>query len=141
MTAIRRRAGALAVLCAASLAAPAVLAAQQTPAATLSLENALSATRERNPDLLAQRNDIRASRAATRAARADFLPSVSASADLGYTAPGVARFGAEEFGSNPAYYSSGYSLGLNYDVSGAKLMQPRIARAQETATDRRIHGY
>jgi len=140
MTATRRRAGALLVICAAS-AAPAVLVAQQTPAGTLSLESALAATREHNPDLLAQRNDIVASRAATRAARADFLPSANVSADLGYTAPGVARFGAEEFGENPAFYSSGYSLGLGYDLSGAKLMQPRIARAQERATDRRIIGY
>lgn len=139
MTANRRRAGALFILCAASLAAPTVLVGQQSP--QLSLESALAATRERNPDLLAQRNDMAASRAATRAARADFLPSVNASADLGYSAPGVQRFGAEEFGNKPAYYSSGYSLGLNYELSGAKLMQPRIARAQETATDRRITGY
>jgi outer membrane protein len=140
MTATRRRAGALLVICAA-MAAPTVLAAQQATAGTLSLESALAATRERNPDLLAQRNDIVAARAATRAARADFIPSASVSADLGYTAPGVARFGSEDFGENPAYYSSGYSLGIDYQMSGAKLMQPRIARAQQLATDRRIVGY
>jgi outer membrane protein len=141
MTALRRRAGALVVLCAAATAAPGLLAAQQTPATGLTLESALAATREHNPDLLAQRNDIVAAHAATRAARADFIPSASASADLGYTAPGVQRFGAQEFGEKPAYYSSGYSVGLNYEISGAKLMQPRITRAQEHATDRRIVGY
>jgi outer membrane protein len=141
MTATRRRAGALAVLCAAAMVTPPVLAAQQTPPPALSLESALAATRERNPDLLAQRNDIVAARAATRAARADFIPSASAQADLGYTASGVQRFGAQEFGEKPAYYSSGYYLGINYEMSGAKLMQPRIARAQERATDRRITGY
>jgi outer membrane protein len=139
MTALRRRAGALAVFCAA--AAPGALAAQQAPAAGLSLESALAATREHNPDLLAQRNDIVSAHAATRAARADFLPSASVSGDLGYSAPGVQRFGSEAFGDKPAYYSSGYSVGLSYEMSGSKLMQPRIARAQERATDRRIVGY
>src|SRR5688500_8165630 len=97
MTASRRRAGALLFLSAATLATPAVAAAQQAPA-VVSLEAALPATREHTPDLLPQRNDRVAAHAATRAARADFIPSASAQADLGYTASGVQRFGAEEFG-------------------------------------------
>ena len=137
MTATRRRAGALILFGAVAL--PLRLGAQQAP--TLTLESALAAVREHNPDLLAQRNDLVAAHAATRAARADFIPSASAQADLGYTAPGVQRFGAQEFGDKPAYYSSGYYIGLNYELSGAKLMQPRIASAQERATDRRINGY
>ncbi|HEX2187740.1 MAG TPA: TolC family protein, partial [Longimicrobiaceae bacterium] len=94
-----------------------------------------------NPDLLAQQNDRRTARAASRAARADFLPSASISNSFGYTAAGERRFGSVSIReSEPAYYSSSYSLGLSYDLSGAKLVQPSITRAQERATEQRIVG-
>ena len=123
--------------------ASAPLNAQQTPppGPELTLEQAVAAARENNPDMQAQRNDAVASRAAVRNARADFLPSANASAGFGYTASGVQRFGSEVFGERPEYYSSNWSLGLSYDISGAKLMQPRIARAQQAATESRIVGY
>jgi outer membrane protein len=143
-----RRPGAALLL---ALAAPAALAAQQTPAPpapavpagpTLTLEQAVSTARERNPDALQQRNDLRASRAATRAARLDFIPSVNVSAGVGYQAPGELRAGAFQLSQeSPAYYSSSYSLGIDYRIDGAKLMQPSIARAQERATAERIEGY
>lgn len=131
---------------AAALAAPAALAAQQTgppPAAPaeLTLEAAAAIARRNNPELLAQQNDRRTARAATRAARADFLPSAGVSNTFGYTAEGERRFGSVAIRQNePAYYSSSYSLGLSYDVSGAKLVQPSIARAQERATEQRVVG-
>lgn len=124
--------------------ASAPLCAQQTPppaGPVLTLEQAVAAARDNNPNLQAQRNDVVASRAAVRNARADFLPSASASAGFGYTASGVQRFGAEVFGERPEYYDSNWRLGLSYDISGAKLMQPRIARAQQAATESRIAGY
>ncbi|HEX5725933.1 MAG TPA: TolC family protein [Longimicrobiaceae bacterium] len=125
--------------------APAALAAQQpAPAATgptLTLEQALASARANNPDLLSQQNDTRSSRAAVRAARADFFPSASASTSFGYTAAGEQRFASEVFGQRPVYYSSVWNLGLDYQLSGAKLMQPAIARAQERATVQRIVGY
>jgi outer membrane protein len=127
-----------------ALLAAAPLVAQQTPpppGPVITLRQAVAAARENNPDMQAQRNDVVASRAAVRNARADFLPSASASAGFGYTASGVQRFGSEVFGERPEYYSSNWSLGLNYDLSGAKLMQPRIARAQQAATESRIVGY
>ncbi|HST60172.1 MAG TPA: TolC family protein [Longimicrobium sp.] len=126
----------------AAMALPA--AAQQRADSTgpgLTMEQAVAAARENNPDMAATRNDAVTSRAAVRAARADFLPSADVSAGFGYTAPGVQRFGSEVFGERPEYYSSNWNLGLNYQMSGAKLLQPRIARAQETATTARIAGY
>jgi len=61
---------------------------------------------------------------------------------LGYTAPGEQRVGSVQLRqSSPAYYSSYYSLDLNYSLSGSKLMQPRVARAQERATQQRVSGY
>ncbi|HEX6910282.1 MAG TPA: TolC family protein [Longimicrobium sp.] len=107
----------------------------------LTMEQAVAAARENNPDMQATRNDAVASRAAVRAARADFIPSADVSAGFGYTAPGVQRFGSEVFGERPDYYSSSWNLGLSYQISGAKLLQPRIARAQEAATGARIAGY
>lgn len=137
---LARTAG-LSALAALALAAP--LTAQQTPppGPIVTLQQAVASAREHNPDLQATRNDVVASRAAVRNARADFLPSANASAGFGYTASGVQRFGSEVFGERPEYYSSNWSLGLSYDLSGAKLMQPRIARAQQAATESRIVGY
>jgi outer membrane protein len=134
----RRSSGALVL--AALLAAPAVAAAQQP--ASLTLEEAVSTARQVNPDLLMQRNDQRATRAALRSARADLmLPSADAQANLGYTGSGQQRFGAVGFGERPQYYSSGYYVGVGYELSGSKLMQPSIARAQDNATARRVEGY
>jgi outer membrane protein len=139
----RRNTGVLALAALATLGAPlAAFAQQQPPAAGLTLEQAVSTARQANPDMLAQRNDQRETRAALRSARADlYLPSASAQAEFGYTGSGVQRFGSEVFGIRPQYYSSGYQLGLQYEFNGAKLMQPRIARAQENATARRVEGY
>jgi outer membrane protein len=132
-------------LMAFAVAAGAAPAAAQQPADTagpgLTMEQAVAAARENNPDMQATRNDALVSRAAVRSARADFLPSADVSAGFGYTAPGVQRFGSEVFGERPEYYSSNWNLGLSYQLSGAKLLQPRIARAQEAATVTRIAGY
>lgn len=121
-------------------AAGALRAQDPPPPATLSLEEAVALARTHNPEYLAQENDRRAARAAVRAARADFLPSASASSSFGYTARGERRFGSVAFGEQPDYYSSSYSLGLSYQLSGAKLAQPSITRARERATEERIAG-
>jgi outer membrane protein TolC len=140
-----RRLGA-ALLLAAAAARPA--AAQQTPppappaGPTLTLEQALDSARTHNPDLLTQRNESRPARAAVREARMSFLPSASVSTGVGYTAPGEQRFGSVQLeSSSPAYYSSSYGLSFDYQMSGAKLMQPTLARAQRRATEQRIVGY
>ena len=133
-----------------SLAAAVPAAAQQTPppaaqppqGPTLTLEQAVDSAREHNTDLLTQRNDARTARASVREARLSFLPSASVGANLGYTAPGEQRVGAVQLEESlPAYYSSGYSADLQYSMSGAKLMQPRVARAQQRATEQRILGF
>ncbi len=143
----RRHTGALVFATLAALGTP--LAAQQPtgqqpapPQGGLTIEQAITTARTGNPDLLAQRNDQRNTRAAVRSARADlYLPSANAQADFGYTGSGVQRFGSEVFGVRPQYYSSGYYVGIGYELSGSKLMQPRIARAQENATARRVEGF
>jgi outer membrane protein len=108
----------------------------------LTIDQAVASAQELNPDLLQQKNDTRTARAAVRESRLDFLPSASVSGGLGYTAPGEQRVGSVQLRqSSPAYYSSYYSLDVDYSLSGAKLMQPRVARAQERATQQRVTGY
>jgi outer membrane protein len=143
MNPIRLRRSAAVLLLAAAVPA----AAQQTPATppqgpTLTLEQALDSAREHNTDLLTQRNDARTARVAVREARLAFIPSATVSGGVGYTAPGEQRAGAVQLESNsPAFYSSSYSANLSYQLSGSKLMQPRVARAQQRATEQRILGY
>jgi outer membrane protein len=139
-----RSARAAGLVALAALAAAPHAAAQQQPAPTgpgLTMEQAVVTARENNPDMQATRNDATVSRASVRAARADLLPSADVSAGFGYTAPGVQRFGSVAFGERPDYYSSDWNVGLNYSLNGAKLLQPRISRVQETATLTRIEGY
>lgn len=122
--------------------APQPAAPAQPAGPALTLEQAVASARENNPDLLTQRNDSRTARAAVREARLSFLPSADVSGGMGYTAPGPQRFGSVELIQNsPAYYSSSYSLDFGYQLSGAKLMQPNVARAQQRATEQRITGY
>ncbi|MFL5539780.1 MAG: TolC family protein, partial [Longimicrobiaceae bacterium] len=131
------------------LAAAVPAAAQQTPAAPqqpsgppLTLEQALDSARTHNPDLLTQRNDSRTARAAVRESRLNLLPSASVSTGVGYTAPGERRSGSYTLASSsPSVYSSFYGLDFNYLLTGAKLMQPTLARAQRRATEQRIVGY
>ena len=129
------------MLLAGALAAPAAAQRPDTTGPGLTLQAAVASAREQNPDMQAQRNDVRTTRAGMRAARADFLPSANAGASVGYTASGVQRYGAQSFGESPDYYSSSWNVGLQYDLSGTKLLQPRIARAQHQAAESRIAGY
>lgn len=114
---------------------------QQPQGPPLTMEQAVATAREANPDLLAQQNDTRTARAAVRQARLDFLPSASVSGSMGYVASGERRSGTVSLQQQPAIYSSGYGLDFSYQMSGSKLMQPRLARAQERATIQRVAGY
>jgi outer membrane protein len=134
MNAFTWRAGAVALALASASAAP----AQQGP--TLTLDQAVAQARANNPEFLQTANDIRTARAATRQARLDLFPTASASSSFGYTASGESRYGGTQAADNPASYTSTYSLGMSYQLSGAKLYEPRMARAQERATAQRIAG-
>lgn len=114
---------------------------QQPVAGTLSLEEAISLARENNPDFLSQQNDVHLARWEVRSAYGNLLPTANAQHRFGYTAAGPLRFGSEVFGQRPDYYSSGYSLGLAYDLNGSRLLQPSVARAQERATEERVAGF
>ncbi|HET7274614.1 MAG TPA: TolC family protein [Longimicrobiaceae bacterium] len=130
----------LAIASALSLCAMPALAQDTTSTATLSLEEALQLARDNNPAYLQQRNDLGVAKWSVRSAYGALLPSASAGAGFGYTASGAPRFGSVEFERQPENYSSSYSLGLNYRLSGATLLQPSVERARAKATERRVVG-
>lgn len=121
-----------------ALTSGSLLAQTPAPPASLSVEQAVALARENSPEFLSQRNDQDLARWAARNSYQEFLPSAFASTSLGYQASGTQRFGAEVFGERPAYYSSGYQIGLQYDVSGAKLLRPGLARARARATEEQV---
>ncbi|HEU4558441.1 MAG TPA: TolC family protein [Longimicrobium sp.] len=149
---LSRRAGAALVLALAAAPAAAQQTTPQAPPAPpvmqppqgppLTIEQAVATAREENPDLLQQQNDTRAARAVVRQSRLDFLPTASASTSLGYIAAGEQNYGAVQLGNvSTATLQSSYGLNFGYQLSGSKLMQPRLARAQERATVQRVAGY
>jgi outer membrane protein len=110
--------------------------AQTAP--TLTLGEAITIARRSNPEYLQQANDIRVADWAVRDAYGSLLPGASVSTTYGYQAAGTARVGA--FGdigvtNSTDYYTSSYSLGVNYRLSGSTLMAPTQAKSQRRATE------
>lgn len=117
--------------------APADLSAQERRA-TLTLEEAVSLARRHNPNYLMQKNDEIEAEWLVREAYGAFLPSASSSMSFSYQAEGTPRFGiftGADLGLSrtPAYYSSGYSLGVGYRLSGASFFQLGQQRANRRA--------
>jgi len=119
-----------------ALATPAV---GQTPG-TLSLADAVSLAAENNPEYQTQRNQLRSAMWGVRAAYGSWLPSVSASGGLGYTATGERRLDSVVLDEQPAMYSSRYSLGLSMSLSGQTILAPSVAKARERATEQQVAG-
>ena len=116
------------------------LQAQEPPPATLSLAEALEVARRNNPDYLASANDATSADWAVREAYGALLPSASLGSSLSWQGAGTTRFGiltGEDigFGSSTSYYSSSYSIGLNYQLSGASLLAPGRERSGRRATE------
>ena len=116
---------------------------QAQEAATLTLEEALALARRNNHDYLTQQNDAGVADWAVRAAYGALLPSASASTSLGWQGAGTPRFGIFTgddvgIGRTTSYYSSSYSLGLNYRLTGSSLLAPSQERASRRATEASI---
>lgn len=130
------------LVAALALLLPGTLAAQAQPAPppALSLPEAISLARQNNPEFLSQANDVDAARWGVRSAYGSLLPTASAAQRFGYTAAGPLRLGPETFGERPEYYTSSYNIGLSYELSGTRILQPSVARAQARATEQRVEG-
>lgn len=134
-----KRPGHLAMLLLATvLAHPLARPAFAQDRVTLTLEEALALARRENPEFRIQSNDETTADWRVREAYAGLLPTSSASARLGYQGEGQPlvdpAFRGLGISRVPEYYSSSYSLGINYELSADRLLRPARERAHRRAT-------
>src|SRR5258707_372610 len=118
------------------LAQPA--AAQQRPSvpAKLSLADAVGIAKENRPIYLQAVNNRGPAAWANRNAYASLIvPQASASGSLGYSGTGSQRFLSSNFSQTFATVSSSYSIGFDWQLSGATLSAPGLRKSQLTAAD------
>lgn len=108
------------------------------PAVSLSLAEALEQARANSPAYRQALNDAAPARWGVRNAYGNLLPSVLVSSDLGYTGSGQSNFGGGFTRPTSAFLTSGYSLGLEWQLSGRSLQAPQQQRALQRATDEDI---
>jgi outer membrane protein len=123
------------------------VAAQDTTAAlrpvaavTLSLEEALTQARANSPTYRQTLNDAGPAKWGVRNAYGNLLPSVNVASDLGYTGSGQSNFGGGFIRPTSAFLTSGYSLGLQWQLNGQALTAPAEQKALRRATDEDISG-
>jgi outer membrane protein len=126
---------------------PRMAAAQDTtavlvpaPAVTLSLEEALKQARANSPTYRQTLNDAGPAKWGVRNAYGNLLPSVNVSSDVGYTGSGQSNFGGGLTLPTSAFVTSGYSLGLQWQLNGQTLTAPAQQKALQRATDEDISG-
>jgi outer membrane protein len=107
---------------------------------SLSLADALQQARANSPVYRQALNDAGPARWGVRNAYGSLLPSVTASTDLGYTGSGQANFGSGFTRPTSAFLTSGYSLGIGWQLSGRSLTAPAQQKALQRATDEDISG-
>jgi outer membrane protein len=108
---------------------------------TLRLEEAVELATRNNPSYRQVINDRGAAVWGVRNAySALFLPSLNASTSLYYRGAGSQQILQQEFVQTSSSVGSGYQLGLSWQLSGATLSQPGLAKAQLRATDAAIDG-
>ncbi len=115
-------------------------ALRPAPSVTLSLEEALSRARANSPAYRQTLNDANPAKWGVRNAYGNFLPSVTASGDLGYTGSGQSNFGGGFVRPTSAFLTSGYSLGLFWQLDGRVLTAPGQQKALQRATEQDIEG-
>jgi outer membrane protein len=115
-------------------------AAPTSPQVSLSLAEAIRQARANSPTYRQTLNDAGPARWGVRNAYGSLLPSITASGDLGYTGSGDANLGSGFIQPTSAFITSGYSLGLRWDISGRALTGPAQQKALQRATDEDITG-
>jgi outer membrane protein len=122
-----------------TLLTPAAAVAQTpaTPAArtTLTLDEAIAIARRNNPAFLQVANNRRDADAQVRASDAALLPSVTSSFTTEYSQGGTQVFQGTQLGASSAFLTSGYNLGLRYDVNGATFLNRSASRATREAVE------
>ena len=120
---------------------PPAIATIRQPRAALSLADAIAVARENNPLYRRAENNRGPAAWGVRNAYSSLLiPNVRASGGMTYSGPGSQTFLAQSFSQSGSTVASFYELGLSYELSGATLSQPGLAKAQQRATDQDIAG-
>jgi outer membrane protein len=107
---------------------------------TLTLAEALRQARANSPTYRQVLNDASPAKWGVRSAYASLLPTVTASSDVGYTGSGQSNFGGGFIQPTSAFITSGYSLGLQWQLSGRTLSAPGQQKALQRATEEDIGG-
>lgn len=108
---------------------------------SLTLDDAVDLALRYNRTYRQVANDRSAARWGVRNAYSQlFLPSVSTSLGFNYRGSGSQEFGGETFALQSSTIGSDYSVGLNWQLSGATLTQPGLAKAEQRATVAQIEG-
>jgi outer membrane protein len=108
--------------------------------AVLTLDEAIALAQRNNPQHLQLVNDRRAASAAVRAAYGALLPSASISFSSEYRKEGSQPLQGLTFSTSSDVYQSSYWLGLNYEISSATFITPRLESARRDAVDADIVG-
>ena len=114
-------------------------AAQNVVPVALTLEEAIDIARENNPGLQAVRNDEEPANWNVKSSYGALFPSASVSGGISWQGAGEQTFGsltAEQLGfaNQPSFVFSNYSLLLDYELNGRKIMAPGQAKATRVAT-------
>ncbi len=117
---------------------PVELEAQAQVPYNLSLEQAIEIAQNNNPAIHSIRNDQNIADWAVRSAYGSLIPNATTSGGASWQGSGEQQFGSLTagqlgFANQPSYLFSNYSVGLNYQISGAALMAPGQAKANREA--------
>jgi outer membrane protein len=113
---------------------------RQPPTVTLSLQEALEQARANSPAYRQTLNDAAPAKWGVRNAYGSFLPTVSVAGDLGYIGSGQTDIGGGLVQPTSAFLTSGYSLGLAWQLDGRVLSAPGQQKALQRATEEDISG-
>ena len=108
--------------------------------AVLTLEEAIALAQRNNPQHLQLVNDQRAANASVRAAYGSLLPSASISFSSEYRKEGSQPFQGLNFSTSSDVYQSSYWLGVQYDISPATFITPKLESARRDAVEADIAG-
>jgi outer membrane protein len=114
--------------------------ADTTRGTVLTLDEAIALAQRNNPQHLQLVNDRRAASASVRAAYGALLPSASLSFSSEYRKEGSQPFQGLNFSTASDVYQSSYWLGLQYDISPATFITPKLESARRDAVEADIVG-
>jgi outer membrane protein len=115
-------------------------ALRSAPRVTLSLEDALQQARANSPTYRQTLNDAGPAKWAVRNAYGNLLPQLNVSSDLGYVGSGQTNIGGGFIQPTSAFYTSGYNLGILWQLDGHAITGPGQQKALQHATEEDISG-